>query len=90
MFHLAKDVEESCPHCPFTETGQFIEHMYRAGHGTWEQLEEYVGRLKAYRDAVIGCCSWVKITLAKLGRIPEHHVVLLCACDGEVNEQKQN
>ena len=38
---LSREVEASCPHCPYGETGQFIEAMYRNGRGTWEQLEEY-------------------------------------------------
>jgi hypothetical protein len=74
MFHLPAEIESSCPFCPYEQTPQFIEMMYRSGHGTWEQLEDYCSRLKRFRDATSGCSEWVKQWLSKLVGIPEHHV----------------
>lgn len=74
QFSLREEVEASCPHCPYEETGQFIETLYRAGHGTWEQLEDYCERLKKFREVTEGCSEWVRETLARIGKIPKHHV----------------
>lgn len=73
MFQVAKHAEDSCPHCPYEQPAQYVEHMYRQGHGTWDQLEEYTRRLHIYREAVQGCCSWVRAIVAKLLSIPEQH-----------------
>ena len=73
QFSLPKEVEASCPHCPYKETDQFIETLYRAGRGTWEELEDYCERLKKFHEVTEGCSEWVRQTLARIGRIPEHH-----------------
>jgi hypothetical protein len=74
LFSLPKEVEQSCPHCPVNETAQFVEHMYRAGNGTWEQLEDYCQRLKKFQHVTNDCTQWVKEPLAKLVGVPGHHV----------------
>jgi hypothetical protein len=74
MFHLSVEIESHCPFCPYEQTSQFIEAMYRSGHGTWEQLEDYCSRLKRFRDAIGGCPEWVKQSLSKAVGVPEHHV----------------
>lgn len=73
-FTLSKDVEDSCPHCPYRETPQFIETMYRCGHGTWDQLEEYCDRLKRFQAACKGMAFWVRFTMSKFVGVPEHHL----------------
>jgi len=74
MFHLSVEIELRCPFCPYEQTSQFIEAMYRSGHGSWEQLEDYCSRLKRFREANNGCSDWVKQRLSKLVGIPKHHV----------------
>ena len=74
MFHLSVETESRCQFCPYEETSQFIEAMYRSGHGNWEQLEDYCSRLKRFREATDGSSDWVKQRLSKLVGIPEHHV----------------
>lgn len=77
QFSLPREVEASCPHCPYEATDQFIEALYRAGRGTWEQLEDYCERLKKFREVTEGYTEWVRETLARIGKIPEHHVARL-------------
>ena len=74
MFNLSSEIESRCPFCPYEQTPQFIEVMYRSGHGSWEQLEDYCSRLKRFREATNGCSDWVKQRLSKLAGIPRHHV----------------
>lgn len=74
LFSLTKEVEASCPHCPYRETPQFIEVMHTAGHGTVLQLSEYTDRLKRFREATGDCGEWVKKTFARLAGIPSHHL----------------
>ena len=76
MFHLSVEIESRCQFCPYEQTSQVIEAMYRSGHGSWEQLEDYCCRLKRYREATKGCSEWVKQRLSKLVHIPGHHVNL--------------
>ena len=88
MFHILEEVESRCSFCPYRQTPQFIEVMYRWGHGTWEQLEDYCSRLKRFREATHGCSDWVKQRLAKLVGIPDHHVNV--DYDGERRTNPQN
>jgi hypothetical protein len=74
MFHLSVEIESHCLFCPYEQTSQFIEAMYRAGHGSWEQLEDYCSRLKWFREVTNGCSDWVEQRLPKLAGIPGHHV----------------
>jgi hypothetical protein len=74
MFHLSEEIESPCPFCPYQQTPQFIELMYRLRHGTWEELEDYCSRLKQFREATDGCSEWVKQRLSKLVSIPDHQV----------------
>jgi hypothetical protein len=76
MFHLSEEIESCCPFCLYQQTPQFIEVMYRSGHGTWEQLEDYCSRLKRFREATHECSEWVKQQLSKLVGIPDYHVNL--------------
>jgi hypothetical protein len=73
MFSLSESVESGCPFCPYEQTSQFIEVMYRRGYGTWEQLEEYCFRLKRFRQATDGSSEWVRERFSKLIGIPTHH-----------------
>lgn len=74
MFRLSEEIESRCPFCSYRQAPQFIEFMYRWGHGTWEQLEDYCSRLKQFRAATHGCDEWVKERLSKLVGIPDHHL----------------
>ena len=74
MFYLSAEIESRCPYCPYEQAAQFIEEMYRAGHGSWEELEEYCSRLRSFRQATDGCSEWVKQRLSGLVGIPVHHV----------------
>jgi len=74
MFCLSEKIESCCPFCPYEQTPQFIEMMYRRGYGTWEQLEEYCLRLKRFRRATHGCSEWVRERLSALIGVPAHHV----------------
>lgn len=74
MFYLSAEIESRCMYCPYEQSAQFIEAMYRAGHGSWEELEEYCLRLGRFREASYGCSEWVKQRLAGLAGIPAQHV----------------
>lgn len=74
MLMLPKEAEDKCPHCPYREPGPFIEFMYRQDQGSWDQLSDYVDRLRIYRGLAASCNEWVRQMVAKLCCIPPQHI----------------
>jgi hypothetical protein len=79
-----KSVDLECPHCPVNETGSYIEFHYRRGRGSWNQIEEYAGKIARFVYATRECDDETRQALARLVNIPEHRSNLRqYECDGE-------